>query len=134
MGAGVSPNSNGGDKEGGVSALSAAASSGHFALVKLLLERGADVNAEDAWGANALVGASDSGNVDTVKLLLARGADPNIDDDGLTALDKALHEILDHETDAPISNYRIIVDMLVSRGARACIFTSPLVRLLHVFP
>ena len=55
-----------------------AASSGHTEIVKLLLERGADVNITNHYSCTVLVSASNEGNAEIVKLLLAHGADVNI--------------------------------------------------------
>ena len=60
----------------GISALIVAAHSGQGPLAKLLLERGADVNTQEA-GYSALHAAVLRGDVDLVKALLERGADPN---------------------------------------------------------
>jgi ankyrin repeat protein len=52
-----------------------AASKGNEDVVQLLLERGADINAEDHRGWTALHAAAVNGHVDVVRLLLERGAD-----------------------------------------------------------
>ena len=52
---------------------------GNEAVVKLLLENGADVNAQGGQYGNALQGAVQSGNEAVVKLLLEDGADVNAD-------------------------------------------------------
>src|SRR5271156_6649788 len=54
-----------------------AASSGHEAVVKLLLEHKADVNAKDSYGETALHGAASKGHEAVVKLLLEHKADVN---------------------------------------------------------
>ena len=67
----------------------------HLEFIKLLLDKGADVNARvkdstetrtvftnqwlDENGATAFLRASQSGDLELMKLLLARGADPKID-------------------------------------------------------
>jgi ankyrin repeat protein len=57
--------------------LSWAAKRGHKGIVKLLLEKGADVNAATvSFGQTPLYWASENGHVDVVKLLLEKGADP----------------------------------------------------------
>ena len=49
---------------------------GDAAKVRLLLERGASVNAKTKDGVTALVTAARRGNLESVRTLLARGADP----------------------------------------------------------
>eukprot|EP00741_Cyanophora_paradoxa_P007978 tig00000133_g7718.t1 len=53
-----------------------AAMNGHGAVVRLLLERGAPVDAKDKSGLTALSFAARNGHVDVARLLLERGADP----------------------------------------------------------
>ncbi len=53
-------------------ALKYAANMGHTDTVKLLIERGADVNAQDG---KALIEAAYEGHTDTIKLLIEKGAD-----------------------------------------------------------
>ena len=56
-------------------ALSFAADRGSVEIVKMLLERGADVNAKDTfYNATAMVWALEKGNVEIVRLLLDKGA------------------------------------------------------------
>ena len=47
------------------------------AIVKLLLEKGADVNAADQFGRTPLYQATKRGHIDIIKLLLEKGADVN---------------------------------------------------------
>ena len=54
-----------------------AATSGDLGRVKLLLQKGAIVNARNYYGSTALMGAAAGGFDDIVRLLLARGAYPN---------------------------------------------------------
>lgn len=56
--------------------LSWAAENGHEAVVKLLLVRGADIEARDDYDRTPVSLAAWSGNEAVVKLLLAKGADP----------------------------------------------------------
>ena len=48
------------------------------ALVKQLLESGADINAKDKLGLTALMAAAFENDIETVKLLIEKGADINI--------------------------------------------------------
>ena len=63
--------------EQGCTALYWAAQQGHQAAAQLLLERGADVNAESGYYGNALQAASSGGHEKVVELLLEKGADVN---------------------------------------------------------
>ena len=60
-----------------LNALQAASYRGNDAIVKLLLENGAEVNAEGGEYRNALQAASYQGNDAIVKLLLENGAEVN---------------------------------------------------------
>lgn len=51
---------------------------GNYDICKLLIEKGADVNAENYESATPLFAAADGGRVEVVKLLLENGADPNL--------------------------------------------------------
>lgn len=75
----------------GYTALHYASRSGHKDACSLLLERGADVNAQTRSGrASSLHRAAYSGHVTVVKLLIKYGADPRLSDsDGQTPLHKA---------------------------------------------
>lgn len=76
------------DSQFRLSPLGWAAISGKSNVVKLLLEKGANVNAKGGDGSTALHSAAFLGHVEAVKLLLANGADKTIKkDDGMTALD-----------------------------------------------
>jgi ankyrin repeat protein len=70
--------------------LSIAAGLGKLEIVKLLLEKGANVNATDLLGQTPLMIAAKEGHLEIVKLLLAKGAAPNAkNSEGKTALDFA---------------------------------------------
>jgi ankyrin repeat protein len=58
-------------------ALQAASARGHEQVVKLLLDKGADLNAQGGEYGNALQAAAARGHEQVVKLLLDKGADPN---------------------------------------------------------
>lgn len=78
------------DPQFGSTPLSWAALMGHTEVVALLLERGADVNAQNRDGATPLHSAAFLGRAETVKLLLEKGADPKLrNNTGSTAIDGA---------------------------------------------
>ena len=58
-----------------------AAQNGHLGIVKMLIEAGAEVNAEYATGWTALMFAASKGKTAIVECLLNHGADPNVTDD-----------------------------------------------------
>ena len=71
----------------GMTALMWAARTGHEAVVRLLLEEGADVNAKNKSGETALMGAANKGYETIVRLLLEKGADVNMKyENGITVL------------------------------------------------
>ncbi|KAJ4175619.1 hypothetical protein NW767_015723, partial [Fusarium falciforme] len=55
-------------------ALQAASSRGHLEVVKLLLDKGADINAQGGDYGNALQAASEEGHLEVVQLLNQRNA------------------------------------------------------------
>ncbi|RDW65815.1 ankyrin repeat domain-containing protein [Aspergillus mulundensis] len=59
------------------SALHCAAEGGHTEVVKLFIDVGFDVNAEDRWGRTVIHFAARGGDVPTLRLLLDAGAQPN---------------------------------------------------------
>lgn len=61
----------------GESVLMLTAYTGNTAAVKVLLDRGANVNTQQFRGQSALMWAASGGHTEAVKLLLARGADVN---------------------------------------------------------
>ncbi len=78
------------DPQFGIPPLGWAAINGQTAVVKLLLEKGANINNRHRDGSTALHSAAFLGHVETVKLLLEKGADINIrKDDGMRPIDVA---------------------------------------------
>jgi ankyrin repeat protein len=63
-----------GKNQDGITLLMLAAQEGHIDVVRLLLQRGADVNALDSGGRNVLLGAALSHSAEMLKLLLDSGA------------------------------------------------------------
>ena len=64
-----------------------AAGRGHADVAKLLLDKGADVNAKTGKGKTALMMAAENGHADIVHALLGKGADVNAKtSNGWTAL------------------------------------------------
>ena len=72
----------------GLTALMMASTNGRTEVVKLLLDKGAEVNLKNNYGITALFMASANGHTEIVKLLLDKGAEVNVKntDDGVTAL------------------------------------------------
>jgi ankyrin repeat protein len=79
---GANPNAS-----GGMTALMYAAQNGHLETAKLLIDKGADVNAKD-YGMTALMYAAQNGHLEIANLLIDEGADVNAQerDEGMTAL------------------------------------------------
>ena len=73
--AGASPKAT--TRLGAITPLLIACKNGNPAMVKAMLDAGADPNTASADGATALMTAAISGSADTVTLLLTRGADVN---------------------------------------------------------
>lgn len=68
-----------------------AAAGGHYRIVKMLLELGADPNVREQGGFTPLHAAAQNGDVDTVRILLLGGADLTLkSQDGQIALDLAM--------------------------------------------
>jgi hypothetical protein len=84
-----------------------AAAEEYEALVRLLLNRGADVNAKDNDGRTALRRAADEGHEAMARLLLDRGADVDVkDNDGETVLRRAA-----------VRGHEAVMQLLLDRGA-----------------
>jgi len=100
---------------GGETALLFAARVGGLASAKLLVDVGANVNDQDAWGVSATVLAAHSDFADFVAFLLEKGSDPNAAQAGFTALHEAIMQrdekmvaaLLDHGADpnAPLRTW-----------------------------
>ncbi|EAL85341.1 ankyrin repeat domain-containing protein [Aspergillus fumigatus Af293] len=92
----------------GRTALYWASSKGHEAVVRLLIERGANVRVKDKLGLTALYQASSSGHEAVVKLLLEHGADVNARSasKGWTAL-----------FEAASNGHKAVVQLLLDCGA-----------------
>lgn len=86
----------------------AASKKGYIDMVQLLIEHGADVNANDIYEATALILATQNNHADVVRLLLEKGAFTNYLDnkEQLTALDFAC-----------AGGYLDICNLLITHGA-----------------
>jgi ankyrin repeat protein len=60
-----------------VHALQAASSKGHKQVIRLLIEKGTEVNAQGGEYGNALQAASSEGHEQVVRLLIEKGAEVN---------------------------------------------------------
>jgi Ankyrin repeats (3 copies) len=91
----------------GMTALSWAAERGHEAVVRLLLEKGADVEAKADYGRTTLSWAAERGHEAVVRLLLEKGADVEAKTQyGETALRKAVER-----------GHEAVVRLLLEKGA-----------------
>ncbi len=92
---------------GSVEDLIDAAYKGDLKEVKVLLDKGANVNAKPNTGVTALMVASQNGHKDVVQLLLDKGAEVNAKDiNGLTALYSASQ-----------NGHKDVVQLLLNKGA-----------------
>ncbi|RMZ87413.1 hypothetical protein DV736_g5365, partial [Chaetothyriales sp. CBS 134916] len=66
------------------------AANGHEAVVKLLLEKGAELETKDIWGRTPLSRGAANGHEAVVKLLLEKGAVETKDNDGRTPLSQGV--------------------------------------------
>ncbi len=64
-----------------------AARNGHLGVTRVLLDKGASVNAQDERGETRRLRAASDGDVEMVRLLLSKDANPNVKTgDGFTVL------------------------------------------------
>src|SRR5262245_41742365 len=63
---------------------------GHQKVVKVLLARGAELDARNSCNCTALMGAANRGNLKMAQLLLSSGADPDLRGSGHDALEWAM--------------------------------------------
>ena len=99
-------------------ALEIAASSGHPEMVRLLLDRGADVNAPNFWGGTAITAAAVSGDPEATRLLIRHGADVNANDDGAVPLGYALYGLQHATNTTERAHFAEVVLLLRRAGAR----------------
>jgi ankyrin repeat protein len=77
----------------GCNALTFACLSGSFEAVRILLDHGGNVNAQDRFSRTALMAAAATGNIGAVLLLMANGADAHLESKfGTSAADLAAIE------------------------------------------
>jgi ankyrin repeat protein len=89
-----------------------------FAMARMLLQAGTDVNATDDWNRTALILASSKGNEAIVQLLLSFGADVNHrSEQHVTALGAARTESSSYH-DRISETFERIIEMLREAGAR----------------
>lgn len=99
--------------------ISKVASQDSPALLHLLVERGANVNAKDSSGQTALFSAISTFSLDEVNYLLDRGADPKaIDDDGLSFAALLNTHIERQKSDSRYSKLLAIRDRIIKAGVK----------------
>ena len=99
-------------------ALIRASEYGHTEIVRLLLDRGADINSQNDSGDTALIIKSKHGKVDMAEFLLDCGADPNIKNiKGDTALMSAARYSNSILVLAEVADYTKVVELLLLHGA-----------------
>ncbi|KAJ5653623.1 hypothetical protein N7490_000626 [Penicillium lividum] len=98
------------DKEYGQTPLTWAAQRGHKAVVRLLLEKGADPESKDNSYRTSLSWAAEIGHEAVVRLLLEKGADPESRDNEYEQTPLSLAAEMGHEA---------VVRLLLEKGANA---------------
>jgi ankyrin repeat protein len=107
------------------SLLLVAAAAGRTDNVRLLLDKGADVNARTDNGQTPLMVAAKSGKKDTVKFLLEKGADADLRDQAGSSTgyaksdDELMNLLLSRECPSPANRE----DQLMMRGGKPCRLT-----------
>ncbi|HVT13182.1 MAG TPA: ankyrin repeat domain-containing protein [Fimbriimonadaceae bacterium] len=120
---GASPNSiaDFGDEYVGLLS-TASGAQGSEPMVRMLLDRGADVNGPDFWGGNAATSAAVAGNPEALRLLVDHGADVNADDDGANALAYAENQLREAKGENERRRYATTFAILRKAGARPSLF------------
>ena len=108
-------NINAKDKSHDASALFYASHQGHDGIVRLLCERGADVNQANALGDTPLIAAARNGHTTIVKLLCEQGVDPNAGVSCKGMKDKTRWVATAIE-EAAFHGHTSVVELLVSKG------------------
>lgn len=90
-------NTNGRQRNTGASLLMCVIRAGFTDLVRLLIDKGVDIEAKSSEGETALMDAAYEGNIEVVQMLLEAGADPNRRSrSGWTAMDWAASREHEH--------------------------------------
>ncbi|HVK04266.1 MAG TPA: ankyrin repeat domain-containing protein [Armatimonadaceae bacterium] len=83
-----------------------ASSAGHPGVIRLLLDRGDDVDSRNLWqGITCLMIAANSGRIDAVRLLLDSGADPSLRDESGKTLHDHARENSNRHTREPMLHF-----------------------------
>ena len=98
------------------------ASFGNADAVRLLIEYGANVNAQDESSFTALTDSAAEGRLEIVRLLLEHGADPNLGESpierAMSRRDFLFAENYDNQYGAAIQRYDDVIALLTKYGAR----------------
>jgi hypothetical protein len=94
-----------------------AARRGRTDVVKLLLDKGTNVDMQNNYGQTALMWAASEGHTEIVKLLLDKGANPVIKDkNGKTALYFAKNDEIKKLLNSPLGPLGNLVDVTIVKG------------------